>query len=89
MQRGAMAPKGRKEWTSAKAESLEKARVWFGQRMRERREALNVTQADLARAVGVSRKTVNGIEYGHTSPSFPLYIAIVRALKAGKIPFVS
>lgn len=84
-----MPPKGRAEWTTKKAADLARARVEFGQRVRQRREELGITQAELARICGVSRKTLNGIEYGHSSPSFPFFIALVRGLAAGRIPFIS
>ncbi len=46
--------------------------------VRERRTARALSQADLARAMGVSRQTVNSIETGRYLPSLPLAIALAR-----------
>jgi putative transcriptional regulator len=46
--------------------------------VRELRGALNLTQADLAERLGVSRQTVNAIETGKYDPSLPLAIKIAR-----------
>lgn len=47
--------------------------------VRELRGQLNLTQADLAEKLGVSRQTVNAIETEKYDPSLPL------ALKIGKL----
>lgn len=48
------------------AEELRSARKVVGERVRERREAAGLTQAELARRVYVSRQTVNNWETGRT-----------------------
>lgn len=40
--------------------------------LRERREAHDLSQADLAEAVGVTRQTINSIERGRYDPSLEL-----------------
>ena len=49
-------------------------------RLREERERLGLTQAELATRVGVSRKTVNTIENLVFSPSALLAIKLAAAL---------
>ena len=44
------------------------------------RAARDMTQKDLALAVGVSRQTMNAIEQGEFNPSIKLCIAICKAL---------
>ena len=46
--------------------------------MREHRIAANLSQGDLAAAIGVSRQTINSIEKGRYLPSLPLAIALSR-----------
>ena len=46
--------------------------------VRERRTAKGLAQAELARALAVSRQTINSIETGRYTPSLPLAIAIAR-----------
>jgi putative transcriptional regulator len=46
--------------------------------VRELRTARGLSQADLARALGVSRQTVNSIETGRYLPSLPLAMALAR-----------
>jgi putative transcriptional regulator len=40
--------------------------------LRERREAHDLSQADLAEAIGVTRQTINSIERGRYDPSLEL-----------------
>jgi putative transcriptional regulator len=40
-----------------------------------------LTQADLARLVGVSRQTINSIETGRFEPSLPLAIRLARLFR--------
>ena len=49
-------------------------------RLRTYREAAGLTQAMLAEAVGVSRKTVNTVENGVFVPSTELALRLARAL---------
>lgn len=49
-------------------------------RLREHRTRLGMTQADLADAVGVSRKTINTIENRVFVPSTVLALKLARAL---------
>ena len=49
-------------------------------RMKAARAAMDMSQQQLADAVGVSRQTVNAIEKGDYNPTITLCIAICRAL---------
>ena len=49
-------------------------------RLREERARRNLTQADLATLVGVSRKTINTVENGVFIPSTTLALRLARAL---------
>lgn len=49
-------------------------------RMKAARAAMDMSQQQLAGAVGVSRQTVNAIEKGDYNPTINLCIAICRAL---------
>ena len=49
-------------------------------RMKAVRAAMDMSQQQLADAVGVSRQTVNAIEKGDYNPTINLCIAICRAL---------
>jgi putative transcriptional regulator len=46
--------------------------------VRDRRGARQLSQAELAKALGVSRQTINAIETGRYLPSLPLAIALAR-----------
>jgi putative transcriptional regulator len=48
--------------------------------LKQARQRLGITQADLAERVGVSRKTVNTVENGVFVPSTILALALARAL---------
>jgi len=48
-------------------------------RLREERARLNLTQAELAAKVGVSRKTINTVENGVFIPSTVLALRLARA----------
>lgn len=49
-------------------------------RMKSARAALDMSQQELADAVGVSRQTVNAIEKGDYNPTIKLCISICRIL---------
>ena len=49
-------------------------------KMRAARAQLDMTQKDLAAAVGVSRQTINAIEKGEYNPTIKLCRAICRTL---------
>lgn len=49
-------------------------------RMKAARAAMDMSQQQLADAVGVSRQTVNAIEKGDYNPTINLCIAICRTL---------
>jgi putative transcriptional regulator len=51
-------------------------------RLREERAARELTQAQLAELVGVSRKTINTVENGVFIPSTVLALRLARALGA-------
>ena len=46
--------------------------------VRQRRTSSGLSQADLAKAMDVSRQTINSIETGRYLPSLPLAIALAR-----------
>ena len=46
--------------------------------IRERRLERDLSQAELARAMGVSRQTINSIETEKYTPSLPLALALAR-----------
>jgi putative transcriptional regulator len=50
----------------------------MGNDVRRRRALANLSQAELASELGVSRQTVNSIESGRYLPSLPLALAIAR-----------
>lgn len=49
-------------------------------RLKQKRGELGLTQAELAEAVGVTRKTVNTVENGVFVPSAMLALKLARAL---------
>ena len=49
-------------------------------RLKSARAALDLSQQQLADAVGVSRQTINAIEKGDYNPTIKLCVAICRAL---------
>lgn len=49
-------------------------------RLKSARAALDLSQQQLADAVGVSRQTINAIEKGDYNPTINLCVAICRAL---------
>jgi putative transcriptional regulator len=49
-------------------------------RLKSARAALDLSQQDLADAVGVSRQTINAIEKGDYNPTIKLCLAICRRL---------
>ena len=49
-------------------------------RIKSARAAMDMTQADLAEAIGVARQTMNAIEKGDYNPTIKLCLAICRAL---------
>ncbi|MCI1222479.1 helix-turn-helix transcriptional regulator [Bifidobacterium subtile] len=48
--------------------------------LKEHRTRCGLTQAELARQVGVSRKTVNTVENGVFTPSTPLALRLAQVL---------
>jgi putative transcriptional regulator len=53
----------------------------LGNRLNQLRSERGLTQAALAEAVGVSRKTINTVENGVFTPSALLALKIARALE--------
>lgn len=49
-------------------------------KLKSARVSLDLTQKDLADAVGVTRQTISGIEKGDYNPSIKLCIAICKVL---------
>lgn len=52
----------------------------LGNRLKDARARHDLTQADLAARVGVSRKTINTVENGVFTPSTTLALALAEAL---------
>jgi putative transcriptional regulator len=52
----------------------------IGNRLKQRRAEKNLTQADLAKLVGVSRKTINTVENSVFIPSVLLALTLARQL---------
>lgn len=52
-------------------------------RIRARREQAGLTQAELARQIGVTRQTLIAIELGRYSPSLELAFVVARAFGVG------
>ena len=52
----------------------------INERMKQARAELSLSQADLAKAVGVSRQTVNMVESGEYNPTLGLCLKICRVL---------
>jgi transcriptional regulator with XRE-family HTH domain len=60
--------------------------------IRARREALGLSQEQLARIMGVSRSALNGWETGRSTPHYPAMIGLVLdylEVQRGKTPFRS
>jgi putative transcriptional regulator len=55
--------------------------VRLGNRLKEARLEMGLTQAELALRVGVSRKTINTIENAVFTPSATLALALARAFE--------
>ncbi|PKI89637.1 transcriptional regulator [Actinomycetales bacterium SN12] len=51
--------------------------------IRPRREEVGMTQAELARTIGVTRQTLIAIEQGRYSPTLELAFQIARAFGVG------
>ncbi len=51
-----------------------------GDKIRKRREALGLSQGELAKKVGVSQPMINQIEWGRKSPTMKLGTRIADAL---------
>lgn len=51
--------------------------------IRSRREEVGLTQAELARRIGVTRQTLIAIEQGKYSPTLELAFQIARAFEVG------
>lgn len=54
----------------------------LGVRLRLRREAMGLTQGELAERAGVTRQLVSRIEHGHPRAELAGVVAVVRALNA-------
>ena len=50
------------------------------EKMKQARAVLSMSQSELARAVGVSRQTINMVESGEYNPTLGLCIKICHAL---------
>lgn len=56
-------------------------KAYVSSTVQENRARVNVTQEELAEAVGVSRQTIIAIEKGHYTPSVLLALRIARFFK--------
>ncbi len=52
----------------------------MNEKMKEKRQEKSLSQADLAKRVGVSRQTINMVESGEYNPTLSLCIKICREL---------
>ncbi len=52
-------------------------------KIKERRKALKMSQAELAAKVGVRRETIGHLENGEYNPSLRLALDVARVLKSG------
>jgi transcriptional regulator with XRE-family HTH domain len=52
----------------------------LGARIRKAREQANLSQAELARRIGMSKTSMHAIEGGHTDPRASRIVAIAQAL---------
>ena len=52
----------------------------LGARIRKVREQANISQAELARRIGISKNAMNAIEAGHTDPRASRIVAIAQVL---------
>jgi DNA-binding XRE family transcriptional regulator len=52
----------------------------FGSRLKELREAAEMSQADLAERAGCNKFTITKLEAGRQQPAWPLVLALCRAL---------
>ena len=52
----------------------------LGSRIRKAREWAHISQAELARRIGISKQAMNAIEGGHTDPRASRIVAIARKL---------
>lgn len=59
----------------------EREDVSIGQMIREAREKKGLSQTDLAKLMGVTRATVNGLESDRSSPSFKTLQKVAKALR--------
>ena len=53
---------------------------YYGEILRDRRKALNLTQQELARKIGKERSYIGRIEKGNTDMQLSSFISIARAL---------
>jgi len=56
------------------------ANIRIGKKLKERRKTLELTQAQLSYASGVSQATISAVEHGGQSPSLVTFVAICGAL---------
>jgi DNA-binding XRE family transcriptional regulator len=59
-------------------------RASLAEKLRRRRRAAGLTQAELARRAGVRTETLNRIERGHTEPDFTTIRKLVLAMNAAE-----
>ena len=60
--------------------SIKKGSRMYNEKMKSLRQELGLSQAELAKRVGVSRQTINMIENGGYNPTIELCIKLCREL---------
>jgi transcriptional regulator with XRE-family HTH domain len=63
--------------------------MWFAERLRDLRQAAGLSEAKLARKVGVPFDTVHGYGLGRRTPSFPAVLKLAAALGVDCTAFCS
>jgi len=85
-----MAPKKEgAQWAAEAKKLFEEKRRELGVNIRARRKAIGMSQADVAREIGISSKTLCNVEMGLAWPSLPMFVRLCKALRAGRVPLTS
>ena len=66
-------------------QNVKKIRVELGNKLRNAREKLNLTQAEVADHAGITKNYYSRIERGTENPSFETLQAIMRVVKIKSI----
>jgi DNA-binding XRE family transcriptional regulator len=79
-QKAGLSPSGDGDETATPAFDIDRASL--AEKLRRRRRAAGLSQAELARRAGVRAETLNRIERGHTEPDFTTIRKLVLAMNA-------